>query len=46
MQTKWVRVQFIQDGEGQDDQKFCVRFIKNMKYCDFVIKGNDQFKEW
>ena len=46
MPTKWVRVQYIQEGDDQDEQKFCVRFIKNMKYCDFLIKGKDSQKAW
>ena len=46
MSTQWVRVQYIPESEGEDEQKHCVRFIKNMKYCDFLIKGQENFKAW
>lgn len=46
MKTKWVRVQYIKEDEKDEEQKCCVRFIKNMKYCDFIIKGNDNLKLW
>lgn len=37
MNTKWVRIQYFKD-EDSDEPKISIRFIKNMKYCDFVIK--------
>lgn len=23
-----------------------MRFIKNMKYCDFIVKNKEQFDQW
>jgi serine/threonine protein kinase len=45
METDWVRVEFIVE-ENEKDKRFCVRFIKNMKYCDFWIVDEAEFKEW
>lgn len=46
MSTKWVRVQYIREEENNEEQKCSIRFIKNMKYCDFIIKGNENLKIW
>ena len=46
MKTKWVRVQYIKEEDDEGKMRYCVRFIKNMKYCDFIIKNNKQFQEW
>ena len=45
MQTAWVRVEYIIE-ENDKEKRFCVRFIKNMKYCDFWIATEQLFKEW
>lgn len=46
MNTKWVRIQFIKEGDEEMDVRCCVRFIKNMKYCDFLIKGQENIQAW
>jgi serine/threonine protein kinase len=45
MDTKWVRVEYIIE-ESDKEKRFCVRFIRNMKYCDFWINDEKLFKEW
>lgn len=45
METSWVRVEFITD-ENEKEKKFCIRFIRNMKYCDFWVSDEKSFKEW
>ena len=45
METNWVRVEYIVE-ENENEKRFCVRFIKNMKYCDFWISEEKDFKEW
>ena len=45
METNWVRVEYIVE-ENEKDKRFCVRFIKNMKYCDFWISEEKDFREW
>jgi len=45
METTWVRVEYIVE-ENEKEKRFCVRFIKNMKYCDFWISEEKDFKEW
>ena len=38
MDTQWVRVQYIKEQDENGKLRYCVRFIKNMKYCDFIVK--------
>jgi len=45
MDTNWVRVEYIVD-ENEKEKRFCIRFIKNMKYCDFWISDEASFKTW
>jgi serine/threonine protein kinase len=45
METAWVRVEYILE-ESDKEKRFCVRFIRNMKYCDFWINDEKLFKEW
>lgn len=45
MDTEWVRVEYIIE-ENDKEKRFCVRFIRNMKYCDFWISDEKLFKEW
>ena len=45
MSTAWVRVEYIVE-ENDKDKRFCIRFIKNMKYCDFWVANEQLFKEW
>ncbi len=45
METVWVRVEYIIE-ESEKDKRFCLRFIKNMKYCDFWIPEEAEFKAW
>lgn len=44
MSTKWVRVDYRQSDDHYDD--FGFKFIKNMKYSDFMIKGMKRFNKW
>ena len=41
MLTKWVRVQYITEDQDREKVRYCIRFIKNMKYCDFLIKTKE-----
>jgi serine/threonine protein kinase len=45
MDTAWVRVEYILE-ESDKEKRFCIRFIRNMKYCDFWINDEKLFKEW
>lgn len=45
METSWVRVEYIVE-ENEHEQRYCIRFIKNMKYCDFWIPEEADFKAW
>ncbi len=46
MDTKWVRVQYIEEPTEGNKTQICIRFIKNMKYCDFMIKDPENLKAW
>jgi len=39
MPTKFVRIEYIDNPDQQDKgkEKFYIRFIKNLKYCDFIV---------
>jgi serine/threonine protein kinase len=45
MDTEFVRCEFIKD-KTQKDRSYCVRFIKNYKYCDFYVKSEEEFNAW
>lgn len=45
MDTAWVRVENIVD-ENEKAKRFCLRFIRNMKYCDFWAVDEKGFREW
>lgn len=45
MITEWVRVEYSREGE-ESQERWNLRFIKNMKYCDFIIQGEENFKHW
>lgn len=45
MDTEWVRCEYLVEEHGQE-RRFCVRFIKNLKYCDFWIERESDFTEW
>ena len=45
MDTNWVRVEYIVE-ENEKEKRFCIRFIKNMKYCDFWISDDNDFRNW
>lgn len=42
MDVAWVRIEYIID-ENEKEKQFCVRFIRNMKYCDFWISDEKNF---
>jgi hypothetical protein len=37
MDNQWVRVEYILE-ESEKQKRFTIRFIKNMKYCDFFLQ--------
>ena len=45
MDCNWVRVEYIVE-DNEMEKRFCVRFIKNMKYCDFWISEATDFRDW
>lgn len=45
MDTAWVRVEYILE-ENDKEKRYCIRFIRNMKYCDFWVSDEKLFKEW
>jgi len=45
METNWVRVEYIVE-ESEKEKRFCIRFIKNMKYCDFWTSEEKDFRDW
>ena len=46
MDTRFVRVEYSQEEGGKHAVRFNIRFIKNMKYCDFILSDEKEFKEW
>lgn len=47
MSTKYMRTEYTQIGDiSNPTSEHQVRFIKNMKYCDFVIRGKESYKNW
>lgn len=46
MSTKFVRIEYIEEKDPEDNIRYCVRFIKNLKYCDFIIPKRKKFEEW
>ena len=46
MDTKFVRVEYSQEEGDKQAVRFNIRFIKNMKYCDFILSDDKAFKEW
>ena len=45
MQTEWVRCEYIEE-ISENRKRNCIRFIKNMKYCDFWVDKETDFKLW
>lgn len=45
MKTKFVKVWFFEEEEGST-KRFCVRFIKNMKFCDLYARNEEEWLEW
>lgn len=46
MSARYVRTEFSALGDQSGCQEYQVRFIKNMKYCDFIIRGQEANKSW
>ncbi len=47
MPVRYMRTEYSLIGDvNNPTQEYQVRFIKNMKYCDFIVKGKDLFKQW
>ena len=47
MSTKYMRTEYSLVGDASGPTaEYQVRFIKNMKYCDFVIRGKESYKNW
>jgi serine/threonine protein kinase len=45
MDTEWVRCEYLME-EHANERRFCIRFIKNLKYCDFWVEREEDFREW
>ena len=45
MDTEWVRCEYLIE-EHNSERRFCIRFIKNLKYCDFWVEKEADFQEW
>ena len=46
MSTEFVRVEYIEEKGENNEIRYCFRFIKNLKYCDFIIQKQKKFDEW
>lgn len=46
MKTEWVRIEYFKENENTDNPYFVVRFIKNMKYCDFMLVDKSKLEIW
>lgn len=46
MKTDWVRTEYLEENIGNEKTRYCVRFIKNLKYCDFIINKNSNYQIW
>jgi serine/threonine protein kinase len=46
MDTNWVRLEYFTENESQENVHYVIRFIKNMKYCDFLLKDKIKFDIW
>lgn len=43
MDVKWVRIEYSKSEEYKGEMMYRLRFIKNMKYCDFFIKKKELY---
>ena len=46
MDTQWVRVEYSEEENEEKEERFIFRFIKNMKFCDFIIKNKEEKDIW
>ena len=46
MNTEWVRIEYFKENENTENPYFVIRFIKNMKYCDFMLKNKSKLETW
>ena len=46
MKTDWVRTEYLEENISKDKVRYCVRFIKNLKYCDFIINKKSNYETW
>ena len=46
MKIKFVKVSFFEEEEEGQATKLCVRFIKNMKFCDLYAQNEEEWLEW
>jgi len=46
MSTDFVRVEYMEESLEDSDVRYCIRFIKNLKYCDFIIFDKKSFNQW
>lgn len=45
LNIKFVKVWFFEEEEGSQ-KRLCVRFIKNMKFCDLYARNEEEWMEW
>lgn len=44
MSVKYMRTEYSLLGDNSSSPEYNIRFIKNMKYCDFVVRGKECYK--
>lgn len=45
MKIKFVKVAFFKE-EQEGEERLCVRFIKNMKFCDLYARDEIEWLQW
>ncbi len=45
MDLDWVRVEYFDEDDQQGKQRHCIRFVRNMKFSDFIIEDEKQFEQ-
>ncbi len=46
MKIEWVRTEYIEETITKEKMRYCIRFIKNLKYCDFIVNQESCFEIW
>lgn len=42
MEIEFIRVEYMEERGSSGEIRYCFRFIKNMKYCDFILLDKEQ----